>query len=201
MALGTVETVDAADPSVGTVAELESGKSYPYNDKDFTAKGLKQGDSVTYDIDYTVDNPIATNLQLYVPKTTEITTPTDGPMSAANGETIKVKGGGIIKGNVTINSANLIVEDGGSVEGDVSVTNQGNIVARKGGIIKGSLNINHGSALKVVNKGIIKGNVVINNANRLIVGNENGGGVITGSITIDRVRKVTITSTSTINCA
>lgn len=201
MALGTVETVDAADPSVGTVAEVESGKSYPYNDKDFASKGLKVGDSVTYDIDYAVDNPIATNLQKYVPTTTEITTPVDGPYNVSNGETLKVKGGGIIKGNVVINSANLIVEDGGSIEGDVSVTNQGNVVARKGGIIKGSLNINHGSALKVVNKGVIKGNIVINSANRLIVGNDNGGGVISGTITIDKVRKVTITETSTINCA
>ncbi|MBL7896560.1 MAG: hypothetical protein JNK50_14790 [Bacteroidia bacterium] len=201
MALGTVATVDAADPSVGTVAELESGKTYPYNDKEFSSKGLKVGDSVTYDIDYTVDNPIATNLQKYVPTTTEITTPVDGPFNVSNGETLKVKGGGVIKGNVVINSANLIVEDGGSVEGDVSVTNQGNVVARKGGIIKGSLNINHASTMKVVNKGVIKGNVVINNANRLIIGNENGGGILTGTITIERVRRVSITATSTINCA
>ncbi len=200
MALGTVETVDAADPSVGTVAELESGKSYPYNDKDFAAKGLKQGDSVTYDIDYTIDNPIATNLQKYVPTTTEITTPVSGPYNVANGETLKVKGGGKITGAVTINSANLIVEDGGVVEGDISVTNQGNVVVRKGGKINGAVNINHASTMKVVNKGVIKGNVIINNANRLIVGNDAGGGILIGSITIDRVRKVMITATSTINC-
>ncbi|HRD39858.1 MAG TPA: hypothetical protein PLC65_14610, partial [Bacteroidia bacterium] len=76
-----------------------------------------------------------------------------------------------------------------------------NVVARKGGIIKGSLNINHASTLKVVNKGVIKGNVVINNANRLIIGNDNGGGILSGTITIERVRRVSITATSTINCA
>ncbi|MBN8693805.1 MAG: hypothetical protein J0L69_11450 [Bacteroidetes bacterium] len=201
MALGTVETIDAADPSVGTVAEAESGKTYPYNDKDFATKGLQVGDPVTYDIDYTVDNPIATNLQKYVPTTTEITTPVAGPYNVANGETLKVKGGGKITGAITVNSANLIVEDGGTVEGDVSVTNQGNVVARKGGVIKGAINVNHGSALKVVNKGVIKGAINVNNANRLIIGNDNGGGIVTGAITIERVRRVIITATSTINCA
>lgn len=200
MALGTVESVGSPDPSVGTVLELESGKSYPYNDKEFAAKGLQQNDPVTYDIDYTVDNPIATNLQKYVPSTKEITTPVDGPISVTNGETLKVKGGGVIKGNVIVNSGNLFVEDNGSVEGEVSITSQGNMVVRKGGIIKGNINVNHGSALKVVNKGVIKGNINVINANRLFIGNENGGGILTGTITIDRVRKVAITATSTINC-
>jgi hypothetical protein len=46
----------------------------------------------------------------------------------------------------------------------------------------------------------VKGSVIILSANRLIIGNANGGGIVNGDITINELRKVTITTTSTINC-
>lgn len=200
MALGIVDTIDdPSNPVSGTVKENETEQVYPWKDPNFPSTGLGKGAAVTYDIDYTVPSPVATNLQGYVPTTTEITTGVTGPLTVQLGETLIVKRGGAVKGNVNINNGNLFVEDTGTIEGDITVDQEGSFIVRKGGMVKGNVNINSGSAMKVVNKGNIKGNVVINQANRLIIGNAVDGGTIVGSLTVDKIRKVTITATSKIN--
>ncbi len=200
MALGKVDSINPSNPASGTVKEDETEQIYPYEDKNFPSTGLKVGDPCTYDIDYSVERPIATNLQAYVPTTRDITTPVEGPITVNVGETLNIKKGGMVKGNVNVMNANLIVEDTGSIEGNVEVNSQGSFIVRKGGMVKGNINVLQGSACKVVNKGNIKGNINVVSANRLIVGNDNGGGTITGSITVDKIRKVSITATSVINC-
>lgn len=200
MALGIVESADPTDPSQGTVKEDETGQVYPFIDPNFPSAGLKVGDPCTYDIDYSSEKPTASNLKSYVPTTRDITSVVTGPITVNTGETLNIKRGGMVKGNINVMNANLIVEDTGSVEGNVEVNSQGSFVIRKGGMVKGNINVLQGSACKVVNKGNIKGNINVVSANRLIVGNDNGGGTITGSITVDKIRKVTITATSVINC-
>ncbi|MDP3567645.1 hypothetical protein [Sediminibacterium sp.] len=200
MALGKVETIDAADPSNGTIIEDESGMSYAYNDPNFASTGLVVGSPCTYDIDYSSRIPVATNLQPYTPTTNDITTVVSGPITVNPGESLNVKKGGVVNGVITVNNGNLFVEDTGSVIGNVTINNQGSMVVKKGGVVNGVVTVNSGSALKVVNKGTVKGNIVVASANRFIVGNNNGGGIINGEITIDKIRKVTITGTSTINC-
>ncbi|MDO9000623.1 MAG: hypothetical protein Q7W45_12720 [Bacteroidota bacterium] len=200
MALGKVETIDAVDPSNGTIIEDESGMSYAYNDPNFKLTGLVVGSPCTYDIDYSAKIPVATNLKPYTPTTTDITTVVSGPITVNPGETLTVNKGGVVNGVINVNNGNLLIVDTGLVNGDVTINNQGSMVVKKGGIVNGTVIVNSGSALKVVNKGTVKGNVIVASANRFIIGNANGGGIINGEITIDKIRKVTITATSTINC-
>lgn len=200
MALGKVDSIDPVTPALGTVKEDESEQVYPYEDKNFPSTGLKVGDPCTYDIDYSSQRPVATNLQAYVPSSVDITTKVDGPLTVNTGETLNIKKGGMVNGAINISNGNLFVEDTGSVVGTITIENQGSFVVRKGGMVNGAINVSSGSVLKVVNKGVVKGAINIASANRLIVGNDNGGGTITGSITVDKIRKVTITATSVINC-
>ena len=199
MALGKVETINA-DPATGTIIEDETGQVYGYNDPNFAKTGLKVGDPCTYDIDYAQRVPIASNLQPYTPTETVITTTVSGPITVNVGESLKVKNGGKVNGTVVVNNGNLFVQGTGEIIGDVTVNQEGSLVARNGGKITGSVIVNSGSALKVKNGGTVKGNIQVNQANRVIIGDTDGGGVISGSITIDKIRKVTITATSTINC-
>lgn len=199
MALGKVETINT-DPATGTIIEDETGQVYGYNDPNFAKTGLKVGDPCTYDIDYTQRVPIASNLQPYTPTETVITTTVSGPITVNVGESLKVKNGGKVNGTVVVNNGNLFVQGTGEVIGDVTVNQEGSLVARNGGKITGSVIVNSGSALKVKNGGTVKGNIQVNQANRVVIGDADGGGVISGSITIDKIRKVTITATSTINC-
>ncbi len=200
MALGKVESIDPVSPVKGTIKEDESEQVYPFEDKNFPGTGLKVGDPCTYDIDYSSDRPLATNLMAYTPTEKEITTVVQGPLTVNVGETLKIKKGGMVNGNIVVTNANLIVEDTGGVTGQITVDAQGSFIIRRGGMVNGNIVVNKGSACKVVNKGNVKGNIVVSSANRLIVGNDNGGGTITGAITVDKIRKVTITATSVINC-
>jgi len=199
MALGKVESIDPRINTIGTIKEDETEQIYSFNDPNFQSTGLQVGDPCTYDIDYSSERPVATNLKAYTPTTRDITTPVEGPITLNTGETLNIKKGGMVNGNIVVTNANLIVEDTGGVVGEITVDNQGSFVIRKGGMVNGNIVVNKGSACKIVNKGNVKGNIVVNSANRLIVGNNNGGGTITGSITVDKIRKVTITATSVIN--
>lgn len=200
MALGKVESIDPNDITIGTVLEDETALSYGYNDPNFKATGLGVGSPCTYDIDYSQPKPTATNLQPYTATTRDITTVVSGPLTVNTGETINVKKGGKVNGSIMIGSGNLNVEDTGAVIGDVTVDNGGNFVVRKGGVVNGVINVVNGSVCKIVNKGVVNGSIIIVSANRLIIGNANGGGIVNGEITINKIRKVTITATSTINC-
>lgn len=200
MALGKVESTDPTDPTMGTVREDESDQVYPFIDPNFPSSGLKVGNPCTYDIDYSQPKPIASNLKAYVPTSQDITTTVQGPITLNTGETLNIKKGGMVNGNIVVTNANLIVEDTGGVIGEITVDAQGSFIIRKGGMVNGNIVVNKGSVCKVVNKGNVKGNIVVTSANRLIVGNDNGGGTITGSITVDKIRKVIITATSVINC-
>lgn len=199
MALGIVYSIDPTDNTKGEVKENETEQIYPFLDPNFPNTGLALNSNCTYDIDYTARTPTAINLAAYVPTETIVTTSMAGPLTVNLGETLRVKNGGVITGGVVVNNGNLFVEDSGAVNGDVTVDKQGSLIVRKGGVITGGVVVNNGSALKVVNKGKITGNVNVMQANRLIVGNDNGGGTIVGSVTVDRIRKITITPTSKIN--
>jgi hypothetical protein len=199
MALGIVYSIDPTDNTKGEVKENETEQIYPFVDTNFPTSGLGLNSNCTYDIDYTARTPTATNLAAYVPSEIIIDTPTAGPLTVNPGETMRVKTGGVVTGNVNINNGNLFVEETGEVNGDVTVDQQGSFIARKGGKVNGNVNIMNGSAMKVVNKGRITGNVVIKQANRFIMGNAQDGGTIVGSVTVDKIRKVTITPTSKIN--
>lgn len=200
MALGKVESIDPTDSTKGTIKEDETEQVYPFVDPNFPNTGLQVGDSCTYDIDYTARQPQATNLLPYTPSEVVITTPVTGNYTVATGETLKVGNGGKITGSIVVNNGNLYVQDNGEVSGPVTVDNQGSTIVKKGGKITGTISVNNGSALKIVNGGIVKGNIDVTKANRVIVGNANGGGIIYGDVTIDKIRKVTITSTSKFNC-
>ena len=200
MALGKVESIDPVSPVKGTIKEDESEQVYPFEDKNFPNTGLKVGDPCTYDIDYSAERPLASNLAAYTPTEQEINTVVQGPLTVNTGETLKIKKGGMVNGNIVVTNANLIVEDTGGVTGHITVDAQGSFIIRKGGMVNGNIVVNKGSVCRVVNKGNVKGNIVVSSANRLIIGNDNGGGTITGAITVDKIRKVTITATSVINC-
>jgi len=200
MALGKVESIDPNNDTIGTIKEDESEQIYPYNDPIFKTKGLQVGSPCTYDIDYSAKQPIATNLFAYTPTEVEITTTVSGPLSVKSGETLKVRKGGMVNGTIVVDNGNLFVEDTGGVTGNITINNQGSFIVRKGGMVNGTIVVDSGSACKIVNKGNVNGTIVIASANRLIIGNANGGGIVSGGITIDKIRKVIITATSTINC-
>jgi cytoskeletal protein CcmA (bactofilin family) len=201
MALGKVESIDPNNSQFGTVSESETGDIYNYDDPRFKEKGLVVGSPCTFTIDYSQKEPIATDLQPYVPSERTISSPVEGPIATTTGETLRINKGGVVKGNINVsNNSTLFVEDTGSVEGEITVQAGSNAIVRKGGMVKGNINVSNASALKVVNKGVVKGNINYNSGNKLIIGNDNGGGTITGSVTTDKIRKLTITSTSVINC-
>ncbi|MGZ5486451.1 MAG: hypothetical protein ACXWFB_11185 [Nitrososphaeraceae archaeon] len=199
MALGKVDKI-YADPTTGTIIEDETGQVYEYNDPNFPNTGLKSGDPCTYDIDYAQRTPVASNVLPYVPSETIITTSVSGPITVNSGESLKIKNGGKITGTVVVNNGNLFVQGTGEVIGDVTVNLEGSLIARNGGKITGSVVVNSGSALKVKSGGTVNGNIDVNKANRVIIGDTDGGGIIYGALTIDKIRKVAITSTSKMNC-
>ncbi len=201
MALGVVNSIDdPTNPVSGTIKEDESEQVYPFKDPNFPSTGLALGSPCTYDIDYSVNQPVATNLKPYTPTLVEVSTAVTQDFTVKTGETLKVKRGGVITGNVVVNNGNFCLEDSGSVIGTITVDLQGSLIVRKGGVITGNVVVSNGSAMKVVNKGKITGNVSIAKANRLIIGNDNDGGILYGSLTIDKIRKVVITATSKFNC-
>lgn len=199
MALGKVTTINPDNIS-GTITEDESGQTYGFNDPNFPNTGLVVGSPCTYDIDYTQRTPIASNLAAYTPTEIEITTPVNGPITVNPGETLRIKNGGVVTGTVVIRNGNLFVQGTGQVNGDVTVDAEGSAIVRNGGVVTGTVVILSGSALKVRSGGMIRGNVEVNKANRVIFGDSNGGGNLTGSLTIDKIRKITITATSKFNC-
>jgi hypothetical protein len=187
MALGKVTTINP-DNITGTITEDESGQTYGFNDPNFPNTGLVVGSPCTYDIDYTQRTPIATNLASYTATERDITTAVSGPITVNVGETLKVKNGGVVTGTVVVNNGNLFVQGTGQVNGDVTVNAEGSAIVR------------NGSVFKVKNGGMIRGNIDVTKANRVIIGDADGGGNIYGSVTINKIRKVTITATSKINC-
>ena len=200
MALGKVTTINTDNIS-GTITEDESGQVYAFNDANFPNTGLSlTNNACTYDIDYTQRTPVATNLAAYIPTERVITTAVTGPITVNPGETLKVKNGGNVTGSVIINNGNLVVQGTGQVNGDVTVNAEGSAIVKNGGVVKGNVVITSGSALKIKSGGMVRGNVEVTKANRVIVGDTDGGGIIYGSVTINHIRKVTITATSTMNC-
>lgn len=158
------------------------------------------GSQCTYDIDYTQRIQIASNLKPYTPKTTDITTVVSEPLTVNAGETLNVKKGGMVKDSAMVGNGNLNMEDTGALLGDVKVDIGGSFVVRRGGVVTGVITLSSESPCKIVNKKVVKGSVIILSANRVIIGNANGGGIVNSDITINKLRKVTITATSTINC-
>jgi len=199
MALGKVTTINP-DNITGTITEDESGQTYGFNDPNFPNTGLVVGSPCTYDIDYTQRTPIATNLASYTATERDITTPVNGPITVNPGETLRVKNGGVVTGTVVVNNGNLFIQGTGQVNGDVTVDAEGSVIVRNGGVVTGTVVILSGSALKVKSGGMIRGNVDVTKANRVIFGDTDGGGNMNGSLTINKIRKVTITATSKFNC-
>lgn len=199
MALGTVTLINEK-PETGEVTLIDSTDVFAYNDSNFSSSGLAKGSPCTFDIDFTQQPPVATNLQPYTPTEKIITTPVDGPITIAQGETLVVKNGGVVKGDVVMNNSALRVEDNGAITGNITDNGGSEVTIRKGGNVTGNITMNSSSALKIVNKGVVKGNVIVSHADRLTIGNANGGGIVIGTITTKRVRRMEITPTSTINC-
>lgn len=200
MALGKVSTINS-DNTSGTITENESGQTYAFSDPNFPNTGLSlTNNACTYDIDYTQRTPIATNLASYTPSEQIITGSVSGPITVNVGESYIVKNGGVVTGTVVVNNGNLFVQGTGQVIGDVTVNSEGSAIVRNGGMVNGSIIVNSGSALKVKSGGMVNGTIVVNQANRVFFGDSTGGGNLTGSLTIDKIRKVTITATSKFNC-
>jgi hypothetical protein len=106
----------------------------------------------------------------------------------------------MVKDSAMVGNGNLNMEDTGALLGDVKVDIGGSFVVRRGGVVTGVITLSSESPCKIVNKKVVKGSVIILSANRVIIGNANGGGIVNSDITINKLRKVTITTTSTINC-
>lgn len=201
MAFGKVQTIDPSNSQYGTVIEDETGDVYRYDDPNFPNTGLQVDSTCTFDIQYDLRIPIATNLQAYTPTEKIINGPVSGPVTVNSGETLRVVSGGVITGAVTVASnGTLIIEDTGAVNGDVTANDGTLMKVKNKGVITGNVTINSGMALRVVKKGVITGSITVNSANRITIGNLKGGGVINGSLNIAHARHVEITSDSTINC-
>ena len=200
MALGKVTAINPDNIS-GKITEDESGQTYAFSDANFPNTGLSlTNNACTYDIDYTQRTPVANNLAAYTPTEIDITTVVNGPITINPGETYKVKNGGMVNGTIVVTNGNLFVQGTGQVNGDVTVLAEGSAIVRNGGVVKGTIVVTSGSALKVKSGGMVNGNINVAQANRVFFGDDTGGGNLTGSLTIDKIRKVTITATSKFNC-
>lgn len=208
MASGIVYAFLNDQKTLGQVQMDETQEIVPYSDKNFPNTGLNLNSPCTYDLVDDPSNPgqyMATNLQPIptpAPTPTTITGPYTGDLNAGNGTTFIVTGSAaVVTGNIIINGGTVIVEQNAQVNATSAHSVIGGVlVARKGGYVKGTLNVDGGGSLKIVNKGKLTGGINVSGALRVIVGNDNGGGIISGDITISKTRKVTITSTSSINC-
>lgn len=203
MATGIVKTITS--PTQGTVEVDETGEILNFEDENFSTTGLREGSACTFDL-RTVQGrdgsiiTLASNLQAVTVVESPITGAYTGDITANVGQTYLIKSAsGVVTGNININGGKVIVADSAQITGDVTVNNDGTFVARKNGVIKGSILVNSGGNLKVVNGGLVKGNINVTAGGRLIVGNDNGGGTINGSVSIQKIRKIEITNNSKIN--
>jgi hypothetical protein len=90
MALGTVTKINTP-PETGAVTLIDSTDAFDYNDPNFSTSGLAIGSACTFDIDFTQQPPVATNLQAYTSTEKTITTVVDGDQTIATGETLNCK--------------------------------------------------------------------------------------------------------------
>jgi hypothetical protein len=204
MPLGKVESIDPIDNTKGTVREDETNEVFNYSDDEFATKNLAVGDSCSFDVDYTLRQPVATNLQkVTIVPTKVINREETGPLTILAGETVIVKEGGNVKGDIKIINGKLVVAANGATEGRTDISEGGRLVVKEGGNVKGDIHIVKGSALKIIGGGKVTGNIYIpkaNSLNRFILGNADGPGSITGALDMFRVRNISITAESKINC-
>jgi hypothetical protein len=211
MATGIVLSIDPSG-TTGQVQVDETGETIAFNDANFPNTGLTAtapNNSCTFDIDLvpqtnrgSVAQYYATNMQVAPPpRNQSITSAVTQDITALVGDIITIStAAAVVTGNITINGGKVIVDQDAQITGNVTVNSDGIFVARNKGKIMGSIGINSGGSLKVVNKGKIVGNIGISQGGRMIIGNQNGGGIVTGAISIASIRSVSITADSTINC-
>lgn len=204
MATGIILSINP-DGASGTVQVDETGEVLPFNDAKFSSSGLAVGDRCTFNVlmDLSTGLFYAASIQplASVPPPKTITDAFNGDVTVNVGEVVTITGpAAVVTGNIIINGGKVIVEQNAVVTGKTHSVIDGVLVARKGGQVKGGINIDGGGSMKIVNKGKVTGGINIQSAGRLIVGNDNGPGFITGSIDILKIRKVTITADSSINC-
>ena len=214
MATGIVSIIDASG-TTGQVQVDETGEVMGFNDPNFPSTGLTitpPNNSCTFDIvAQTVTPPgsripvviySATNLAVApAPRTQTISGPVTQDVTALVGDIITITGAAaIVTGNLVINGGKIIIDQDAQVTGSGSVNSDGILVARGKGKVMGGIIVNSGGNLKVVNKGKVVGGIIVNSGGRMIVGNGNGGGIISGAITIQSIRNVSITADSVINC-
>jgi hypothetical protein len=202
MPTGIIASVETkVDPPVsGTIKADETGDLIPFTDPNFAKLGLTVGDPVAYTLDPNSKELIAINLAVVAPplKEIEITGPSAGFKINAN-ETYILKGAAaVVTGDIDITSGKLIAGKDSSVKGNIT-GNDATIVARNKGSLNGNITITDG-ALKVVTGGCVTGNVVITNRARIIIGNDEGPGKITGTLSVQHATLLTITKDSKINC-
>lgn len=166
---------------------------------DFEATVFNVNDPVSFDIDPATGKAINVKLVTAAPSSRDVTGPSGGFTVQPN-ETVTVKNGGVVTGDITVNAGKLIIGNGGQHTGVLTIINGGSAIIRGTGNRTGTVDGQDGTTLKVVNGGTSSGDVSITKASHLIIGNANGGGKVNGAITIQKIRKVIITATSKVNC-
>jgi hypothetical protein len=200
MATGTITTVNP-DKISGTITLDDDGGTYGFSDTNFPSTGLAPTNPATTAIDFEEPTPIGTGVEpVIIEPPVEITTTVTQDFTVGKGQSLVVRNKGHVKGNVVIGSGSLTVQGGGLVEGNITVSDGGNVNLRNNGHVKGNVVIGSGNVMKIVGGGKLEGSLTITKSNKLIIGNDNGGGIITGTIDIKKIRRVEITSTSKFNC-
>lgn len=209
MATGIVLSIDPSG-TTGQVQVDETGETLPFNDPNFPNTGLTATaptNACTFDI---LEEPVsptslsvilyyATNMQIAPVVNNVSISGSSGAITANVGDIYTISSAAaIVTGAVTINGGKVIVDQNATINGAVTIGADGILVARGKGKVNGAIIVNTGGSMKVVNNGHVAGTVVASQAGRMIIGNDNGPGSITGTITIQKIRSFIVTAGSTI---
>ena len=120
MACGIVLTIEELKKTSGTVRIDDDGGDYRFFDLNFPTTGLQVNDPCCFDIDFRLKDPVASNLQPIASNEEIIDTPVIGDQTIGNGETLKIKDGGEVTGQITNNGGKgALTLDGLSTNGQV----------------------------------------------------------------------------------
>ncbi len=110
-------------------------------------------------------------------------------------ETLTIRGGGEVTGQIIIQGGKLRVVGGGEVTGQVIIQRSGTMVIN-GGLIKGDIKGEEAELIKITGNGEVTGQIIIHKGHRMVLED----GTINGTLSIDSAYRVVVRSRTRIGC-
>ena len=200
MATGIIESISAENAGLksGTIKLDESGDTVEFKDQNISC-GVD--DPVSFALQIVKGQPsIAVDVQCIVGEVDHVLTPLKtahvGNVTIGENEKLVVKDGGSIEGDITINGGKLKVAGGGDVKGEITIAKSGSLIVA-GGNTQGNINAQEAEMIKINGNGDVKGEITIMKGHKMVLDQ----GTITGGLNIEDAYKIVVKSNSKITCA